>query len=386
MILIALCIVVILALELTSLLYRKRWNHHLFVSVKFEQEEIEEGNCVRIIETAENQKLLPIPALTLKFQLDKKLDFLEKENTARSDQQYRNDCITVMSYQRTVRIFTVTGTRRGYYRINQVNLVAVDLLYRSLMYEDRENHSSVYVYPGHCKVVGLEHICNQIYGTFLRNSMLYEDPFEFRGIRDYTSHDPVKKMNWKASAKTGSLMVNQYYDTFSQNITLFLNVKTQRILDQEDLTEESIRIVRDCLEEFMEKEIPLQVYTNGVDVVSGEVVQIEPGLSGEHMDVCLRQLARIRTGDDLPDLVPIMEAHRQEHTKTGVSVLISHNQSETLVKQFADHVGDTGSGVWIVPIHSSMVRYLEENGVKEHLKSMAGNRIEIHYLVMEQID
>ena len=45
-------------------------------------------------------------------------------------------------------------------------------------------------------------------GSITSRQFLYEDPFEFRGIRDYTITDPMNKINWKASARSGNLMVN----------------------------------------------------------------------------------------------------------------------------------------------------------------------------------
>ena len=58
----------------------------------------------------------------------------------------------------------------------------------------------------------------------LLNKFIFEDPFEFKGIRNYTTSDPMKKINWSASAKTGELMVNNYYDTTSRHVTIFLDV------------------------------------------------------------------------------------------------------------------------------------------------------------------
>ena len=36
-----------------------------------------------------------------------------------------------------------------------------------------------------------------------------EDPFEYRGIREYQPYDDMRSVNWKATAKTGDLKVNQ---------------------------------------------------------------------------------------------------------------------------------------------------------------------------------
>ena len=59
----------------------------------------------------------------------------------------------------------------------------------------------------------------------LTQNRMYPDPFEFSGIRDYQRTDPMKHINWKASASAGRLMVNQHDSTTSAEVTVFLDVE-----------------------------------------------------------------------------------------------------------------------------------------------------------------
>jgi uncharacterized protein (DUF58 family) len=57
----------------------------------------------------------------------------------------------------------------------------------------------------------------------------------------------MKTINWKASAKTGSLMVNTFDSVQSQKAMIFLDVEDGGILKQEDLVEEGISIAATIL-------------------------------------------------------------------------------------------------------------------------------------------
>ena len=66
---------------------------------------------------------------------------------------------------------------------------------------------------------------------------MLEDPFAFAAIRDYTPDDPMKTINWKASARTGSLMVNTFTSTVSSGVRVFLDVR----MDPEQAYGEDLR-------------------------------------------------------------------------------------------------------------------------------------------------
>ena len=71
-------------------------------------------------------------------------------------------------------------------------------------------------------------VCERMLGIMQCSRHLYEDPFTFRGIREYTTSDPMKTINWKASARTGGLMVNTFDSVMTQKVMLYLAVFLNR--------------------------------------------------------------------------------------------------------------------------------------------------------------
>ena len=61
-------------------------------------------------------------------------------------------------------------------------------------------------------------------GTLVTSNPLYEDLTRSRSIRDYQRGDEPRRINWKVSARTGNLMVNEFESTISYPLMVFLNL------------------------------------------------------------------------------------------------------------------------------------------------------------------
>ncbi len=385
--LIILCVAAFVFLLVTVAIYQKFWNYGLAAEVTFNREQIEEGQSVVLREKIENRKILPLPTLTVKFELDRSLRYVDKINTSITDKQYRNDCISVMPYQRVIRSLEITGTKRGFYSVDGVNLVAMDILYRQILSRDYENHTWLYVYPARSRFKELPEIFHRIYGECLTNRLLQEDPFEFKGIRDYTWTAPMRKVNWKASAKTGSLKVNQYYDNSSQRLTIFLNVMQKGVLKYDELVEESIRVARSFIEEFILKGVPVRLIGNGVDKLTGQEIFINEGAGLSHIDSCLKQLAKLDIHAGVREMADVIHEQKRQGTDAmeEVSVLISPEQSKELAEAYLEYAGKNGSAYWLIPIHAATERYIADCVGEENVRGKSGNHIHTEYLVLEEL-
>lgn len=212
---------------------------------------------------------------------------------------------------------------------------------------------------------------------------------EFMGIRDYAQTDSMRKINWKATARTGELKVNQYHDSSSQRLTIFLNVSQSGILRYYDLIEESIRICRNVIEEFVQKGIPVRIISNGVDKVTGQEIFLREGAGLSHIDTCLKELARMDIHAPVRKMAEVIQEHstnRMNHISNGeVSLLISAEQNAELGEAYLNFVGESGSANWLIPIHDATKEYLTEHVSTETLRGTDGNFIHAEYLVMEEL-
>lgn len=390
MIIVTLGIVAALFVVFTINIYRKFWDYGLTAELAFEQHTIEEGEHFRIKEKVENRKVLPIPTLLLKFQMDRELQCVDQNNTKATDKTYRTDFVSVMPHTRVTRFVEAIGTKRGYYDLNSVQFVATDLLFQKTFIKECENHSQMYVYPARSEFMQLPQIFSTMYGEALANRLLQEDSMEFKGIRDYAQTDPMHRINWKSSARTGSLKVNQYFDSTSERLTIFLNVSQNGVLKYDDLIEESIRIARNFIEEFVHKGIPVRVISNGVDKLTGQEISIQEGAGFAHVDACLKELARMDIKAPARNMIELIYEQKQKETGTfhreEVSLLVSAEQSPELAKAYLEYAGDKGSANWLIPIHASEKKYQSTHVSKERIHGTSGNFIRTEYLVMEELE
>lgn len=354
----------LIVLFFQRLIWKRVWNRGLRVQVSFDQQAVTEGEQCRLTEVVTNRKILPLPALEIKFRVNRELCFLDSKNTSTTDLSYRSDVFCMLPYQRITRKMEVACKRRGYYTISKIDLVPANLLHPQLLSEGRSCRAELYVYPQRSALKGLEIPFNQMMGQCLTRRFLYEDPFEFRGIRDYVPADGMKRINWAATAKTGELKVNQYQDTSQQRVTLLLNLETEGTHVYRALQEESIRIVRSLTEWFCARGVPVRFLFNARDAESENPVQSMFGTGSAHALHCKRLLARIELGKGQQDFARMMRNFQFE--RSDFWVLISTSQNKQL--QAAARQCGTGGGTpqWIVPLHPEMQRRLELPGVKQY--------------------
>ncbi len=342
--------------------YEIIWTKGLRATITFDEDHVNEGEVGKITEVVTNEKRIPLPAIILKFALDRSISYLLPENTNKSDFQYRNDCFVMKPFEKVTRKFEVNYSRRGYYTVSEVQLVATGPFYKNIYVDIEDNQAAICVYPICTSVKEVFPSFERIMGEYLQQRFLYEDPFAFRGIRQYEPTDSMKKINWGVSAKTGELMVNQYYDSSHCSITILLDLETEGMLYYEDLLEECVRIARTYLELCLQKGIPIRFVTNACDIETKMPVAIEEGAGTMHFEECLRKLARLEVNEKVDSFLPYL--NEDKVPCNGLAILISVSQAEQLQIAFEDYLGEDGHGEWVIPVYLSTQRRVQSRKVE----------------------
>lgn len=243
--------------------YRCQWAKDVTVRLWFETDAVYAGQETKLYEVIENRKRMPVPVLEVGFHTRKELDFADVENTNVSDYLYKRDVFSVLGRQKITREIPVKCTKRGRYLASDVDITTHTLLYRKHYSKAVGTEAEIYVYPKMTDVSEIVTVCEHMLGTLQCARRLYEDPFAFRTIRNYTTDDPMKSINWKASARTGSLMVNTFDSVQSQKAMIFLDVEDTGILKYEDLVEESIALAATVMRRLIRQNIEVGFVFNG---------------------------------------------------------------------------------------------------------------------------
>ncbi len=261
--LVLLLVGVLLAYHLQKYIYRNYWDKRLQVRTSFSDSCVYEGDSSSLREEIANDKKLPLPALEVRLALSRDLEFSgeAKANTNVTDLSYKRDVFSFLFHQKVIHTLPFICRKRGFYQISNVEVVGYDLFFRTQHYLNAAQQTQLYVYPAQIDTGRIRLLCQTISGMVLVQNRLYPDPFEFSGIREYR-RDPMHHINWKASARSSSLMVNQFDSTTSIRATIFLDVEDSHILRSEALTEEGIRIASSLAARLVKQNMELRLLSN----------------------------------------------------------------------------------------------------------------------------
>ncbi len=331
-------------------IYAKVWHRGLTVSLAFQEDGIWEGQESTLSEIIENRKRLPLTMLKVKFQTDRHLVFTDTKGSRTTDRYYRNDIFQIGRLEKVTRSLSFTGGRRGYYTISEADLVASDL-FLTAQYTATTPiaRCSLYVYPKPFSHPDFRQSLKQLSGEVLAKRHLLEDPFEYRGIRDYQPQDDLKSINWKATARTGDLKVNQKNYTAQKSVRIFLNLEDTGILKKEDCVEACMQIAAALLLLFLEQGMQVALYCNGIDVRSGEPCILEAGGGMRQRNACLQALAGIDTSIPVQSFTELFTAKLTDTANTIYTCFISPNAYDDFAELLLQYHEQHPDMKWFYP-------------------------------------
>ena len=350
-----------------NLYYARQWNKNLAVSINFMQDYVYAGEQTQMTEQIENRKRLMLPILEVSFHVDKNLSFLDCDNTSVSDYVYKRDIFALLGYQRITRRLTLNCPKRGRYRIGESWLTTFSLLHRQRFSVECPASAELYVYAARTNVSDIVVACERLMGSIQCAKQLYEDPFAFSSIREYTITDPMNTINWKASAKTGELMVNTFESTLTEKVMIYLDLEDSAILKYEYLVEESISIASTLAQKLIARGmevgicVNISVQTNPFNPHKSDpqTILFEPAGGKKQLNHIEQALAKHKIGGDVISFSSMLAAQdsvlqqsmKQSSLNTledTVPVFISKNadQYQSVIERFA---AGRQRVIWVLP-------------------------------------
>ncbi|MFI3206338.1 MAG: DUF58 domain-containing protein [Clostridia bacterium] len=274
MIILVLLLLAFVVYSVIGKIYAKFWQNRLNIEIFLPEDDVFEGETADIKEIVVNDKYLPLPTLEIDFSLDKSLHFSNSENSSISDKLYRRDIFYAGMKKKITRTLPVQCTKRGYYTLDKLGFMSYDIFMQQKFFGKKSFFQNFYVYPARVSTEQISVVYNQIMGEVLSRQKIYDDPFSFAGIRDYTITDPMKNINWKASAKNGSLLVNICDSAISQKLTIIIDCFENASVAGNQLSEESIRIASSLSEIFIAQGVSISVLGNSHDLFTKESLEL----------------------------------------------------------------------------------------------------------------
>lgn len=337
-------------------LYKHLWNKNLDVDISFREPYINQGDKSELIEVINNAKWLPLPVLHVKFAAARSFAFSDIENASVTDMYHRNDAFSLLGNQKVTRQLEFTAGKRGYYTIPSLNVTARDFFMSRSYAGVYKNTAGIYVFPNKLSNPGLENVFSEILGEIETRQNRLQDPYTFKGIRDYMYMDSMRQINWKASARTDSLMVNTYNSTVSEKIKIMLNLEPNAMLKTEYIQEKCIELASTAARFFLEQKLPVMLKTNGIDMLTEECSGAEYGASPDHLVTVDKCLARVKENAGLEVFFELLEREIMEDDASVTYIIISsYCKSDLLLK--LDYINEKNGRVYVFAPHYDIEKF-----------------------------
>lgn len=368
--LVILGVIVLMAWKLQSI-YVRNWNKGITAEIDISQNEVLPGTEIILTETITNRKWLPLPIIKVKFEVDKSFIFAESvENTNATDKNYKSDAFSILCYQRIIRRIPVTCTKRGYYWLESMDVVSTDIWMDRVLGAMYPIQKSITVYPKPITTEQIDIVYQGIMGEVLTRQYIYDDPFEFRGIREYQSYDSMKLINWKASAKTGEWKVNMHDFTIRQEICILLNLESEGIWEYEELKETSISLANALANRLSRQGISVSIISNGIDGMTQQAVRIESGSDEGHRQHMLLTLSRIDLTQKMQDFGTLLTNKIENWNTVTMPILISTSKKQGVQDAMTALASKSKGIFWICPLHAEMACDISDNVSRQGVKVM----------------
>lgn len=244
---------------------------------------------------------------------------------------------SLRGHERVARQYGLSAEDRGVYEIGGTRLRSGDPF--GLFTSERldERRTRVTVYP---RTVPVELALPAVrpYGEDAGGSRLFEDPSRIVGVRDYRPGDSLRRIDWKATARLGSMQARVYDPSSSRHLLLCLNTQTTDPMWAgvvTDLLERSITVAASIARDAYEARYSVGLLANSTFPDADRSIRIPPGRRAEQFIRILEALAVV-TPFVLEPLAAMLD--REEHrlvagtTVVVVTAIMTHELASTIVR------------------------------------------------------
>lgn len=330
--------------------YRRKWADNLEADIKFSTDTAYPGEEVHMYEVITNRKKLPVPVLNIKIRMDRRLHFDgEDANASVSDYSYKNDVFCIHGNQRITRTIPITCMQRGVFRIDFFELVSNGIFMGDILHKSQGCDAGLVVFPKPVNTEQVDIVYKRLMGDVLINRRLYEDPFEFAGIREYQPFDTMNSINWKATARSMDLKVNVHGNTSSQKVVILLNLENEGMTVMSKLQEYSISIAASLANMLLKKGVSVSLITNGCDMESKQSIVFGAGVGLSHSDSINYGLARLNLEEKMEPFSKVMRENAGDISEEAVIVLISYSYHKKMVEELELLAKKASDAMWIMP-------------------------------------
>lgn len=293
-------VVILIGLVLSAAGLAKLWSRFSLVGVHCQrflsEQRLFPGEYIELKLRLVNRKLLPLPWV----QVDDEIPTGWAPNTSpkpgsRPGFDFLSNATSLLWYTGVSWRYRLCCNKRGYYSLGPIVVTSGDIFgfYPRSIPQPLVDH--IIVYP---KLFPLAQLgLSSLYplGETKAERRIFEDPTRNIGVRDYSPHDSLRHIHWKASARHQKLQVKVFEPTTTLKVVLFLAIDSfehDGVHNEEDF-ELGISTAASIANYVTERGSPIGLFVNTRLADSGQSVRIPPGNGINQLVSILEALAKV---------------------------------------------------------------------------------------------
>jgi uncharacterized protein (DUF58 family) len=225
------------------------WHRHLWDRVqlvaRLSERRAFSGEEVRLDVTLANRKLLPLPWFEWRMAVAGPFD-VPGEHLAAAAAPGTSWIVrrgAMGWYEQQAWDFRLASHERGWFFVGPARVRSADLLGMFPSAKEFGDPYHVTVYPRVFPIEDLGLPADRPFGERKGRNPIFEDPIRVAGLREYRPGDPLKRIDWKATARAGELQSRVYEPSSTQQLYLMVNIDTMEHPWEGYLKDELERIV-----------------------------------------------------------------------------------------------------------------------------------------------
>lgn len=275
MLFVALAIAVIIVFTVQGRIYARRALEALSYSSHADRGEVTEGEEFYLWEEIANKKTLPLPQLRADTDLPRGLSFVffaddNNGSFCRELSQSTKSVFSLRGEDMIRRRWRIEANKRGVYTIDDTLIIAGDVFGTNSISRRLETDSfaRITVLPRPCDLEQDFANASMQSGDNSIDRGLITDPMTRAGVREYTTSDPVSSIDWKTSARLGSLavFVNEYVERECFTVVMNMQSRSYEPNAHEpttvDFIEMNISVAASIIDRLSGNDIPVRFITN----------------------------------------------------------------------------------------------------------------------------
>ncbi|RCS54506.1 DUF58 domain-containing protein [Bremerella cremea] len=212
----------LIAVILGSRLLVRYWLMHLAGTRHVSRLDVEEGDEITVGITLRYDGVIPMPWMLVEDLLPRHA--IVTRPPALEVQGKR--LFLAMLWPRSTRLLTyrILCNRRGYFQLGPAVLETGDVFGLYKQFKMIAEPEFITVEPAIIPLEGFDLVSKRPLGEIKMQSRLFEDPSRIAGVRRYQLGDPLNRIHWASTARTGQLHSKQYEATCIAGVSILLDM------------------------------------------------------------------------------------------------------------------------------------------------------------------